>query len=491
MNNERLFKIGVNLVRFAWAVEIVAVSIGFLISIIVSYSVYFQINRIDDILTFGDYSTILVAGLPFVLVAIVEATKIPVATALMYAKHTSWRVVLFIGMLLLAMITFETMINGFERNFSNLTLSIDEKKSKELLLQHTIKNYEEQKRKINIINPWNVEQKWREKIKFANNNYNEKILAQREYTQTQIHEIGDLNKQKIDAELEKLYKQENEIYKQWDEERTGAAKRLRGLVNKNINTTSSDKETLTKELQALKEEMKLEMENSNFLTRPATEKKYRALIEKKEKRLYAVSDYSAGSKAIKEQTKSEEQLQTHLKTIGENYQRRVDNVRSRIEYLNKTLRTSQQSNEFLLKKYEQELKVFTQSATDDRDILIQTASTNRTGSLKKYGSIQSRVKAFDIKINDLKTQQRDIYYSINKLVNQNQVYRVATYISGKENAIEVPRDTVGFVALIWFGSLAFICSIAGVFLAISGIYIQKIYSDEYVQKELEVLAKKA
>jgi hypothetical protein len=91
------------------------------------------LNKTDRILSFGDYSSILVAALPFVLVAVVEAAKIPVATALMYAKHFWWRVLFFIGLVLLSTITFETMLNGFERNFSSLNISIDEKKKLILL----------------------------------------------------------------------------------------------------------------------------------------------------------------------------------------------------------------------------------------------------------------------------------------------------------------------------------------------------------------------
>jgi len=55
--------------------------------------------------------------LPFVLVAVVEAAKIPVATALMYAKHFLVRVLFFIGLVLLSTITFENHLNGFERTF--------------------------------------------------------------------------------------------------------------------------------------------------------------------------------------------------------------------------------------------------------------------------------------------------------------------------------------------------------------------------------------
>jgi ABC-type sugar transport system permease subunit len=109
------------------------------------------LNKIDRILSFGDYSSILVAALPFVLVAVVEAANIPVATALMYAKHFWWRVLFFIGMVLLATITFETMLNGFERNFSILNITIDEKKNGSLLLQDKVDVLENRKEKLILL----------------------------------------------------------------------------------------------------------------------------------------------------------------------------------------------------------------------------------------------------------------------------------------------------------------------------------------------------
>ena len=48
--------------------------------------------------------------------------------------------------------------------------------------------------------------------------------------------------------------------------------------------------------------------------------------------------------------------------------------------------------------------------------------------------------------------------------------------------MDVPRETVGLVALIWFASLAFISSVTGVILAIAGIYIQKCYDPELNEK---------
>ncbi len=478
MRSQRLFKIGTNLVKFAWAIEIVAVLIGFLISIIVSYSVYFEINRGDDGLAFNDYAAILVAGLPFLLVAIVEATKIPIATAMMYAKHKSWKVMLFIGVMMLTLITFETMINGFERNFANLTFAIDERKDKALLIQKSIDNIEEQKVKIDVIKLEKVENDYAKKVAMANENFNIQVQRHNEYIQTQMSGTDDDYKQKIDAELNKLYVKEASVYEAWDKERAELQKRLRNLLNQNIQGSTADKQTLERELRELKSEMKEKLADANFLTRPGVEKKYRKLISEKEKRLYTVSDYATGSKALDQQTATEKQLQEHLQIVGRNYQKRVDSIRSRIDYLNAQLKGQEESNEFLHNKYRTELEAFTLHASENKALTIKRAAEEKRKLYNENEVIQSKVQTLDEQIYGLKQQQTAINHDMNKLVNQNQVYRVAAYISDKEDAMEVQHSLVGLVALIWFASLAFISSVTGVFLAIAGIYIQKCYDPE-------------
>jgi len=483
MKNERLFNIGVYLVKFAWVVEIIAVLIGLLISIIVSYSVYTQLNITESEMTFSDYSAVLVAGLPFFLVAIVEASKIPVATALMYAKHTRWRIILFIGLVLLATITFETMMNGFERNFSNLTVTIDERKNDELLIQHKIDILEEKKRKIDIISPTEVEAAWNKRITRANKNFNERVSKQREFIEAQINALSKNDMNKFNDEIALLSIQENEIYKSWDKERDELRNRVRGLINQNIKGSTTDKEKLTQEIKELKKEMKKELSTASFLTKYAIQENYQKQIEKKEKRLYAVTDYAVGTNAIQQQTKSEEQLQEYLKIIGKNFQARIDTVRSRIDYLNNKIKKHQESNKFLEDKYRNELNTFTSDASNNRQVIVTKAFNDRKSRLTQYEKIQTQIQSYDEQIFKLIEKQRQIHHGINKLVNQNQIYRVATYVSNSENAIDVPHDTVGLVALVWFASLAFICALAGVFLAIAGIYIQRLYSGEYDIKD--------
>lgn len=478
MRNQRLFKIGVNLVKFAWAIEIVAVLIGFLISIIVSYSVYFEINRGEGSLRFNDYAAILVAGLPFLLVAIVEATKIPIATAMMYAKHKSWKVMLFIGVLMLSLITFETMINGFERNFANLTFAIDERKDESLLIQKSIDNIEQQKQKIDVIEIPSVEEAYAKKVALASENFNTQVQRHNEYIQMQLEGTDESYKEKIDAELSGLYSKEAKVYEAWDQERAVLQKRLRNLLNQNIEGATTDKQSLAKEIKTLKAEMKAKMADANFLTRPGVEKKYRQLISEKEKRLYTVSDFATGSKALDQQTATEKQLQDHLQLVGRNYQKRIDAIRSRIDYLNKQLKSQQNSHEFLREKYRSELENFTQHALKNKANTIKRAADEKNKLYNEFEVIQAKVRVLDAEIYELKKQQTAVSHDMNKMVNQNQIYRVAAYISDAEDAMTVSHSLVGLVALVWFASLAFISSITGVFLAIAGIYIQKCYDPD-------------
>jgi len=51
----------------------------------------------------------------FIIVAVVELTKIPLANAVYYSVRLFWRIVFLIALLLVNVSTFETIITGFER----------------------------------------------------------------------------------------------------------------------------------------------------------------------------------------------------------------------------------------------------------------------------------------------------------------------------------------------------------------------------------------
>ena len=117
------------LIRLAWTVEVIAVLIGLTISIVVSISANESYLNQDSVSLIGNYSSVLVAGLPFLLIAVVELCKIPLTFAFMAVKNVFWRGLFLFFVAFLCLITFETMLNGFERNFSNLNYAIDTRKN--------------------------------------------------------------------------------------------------------------------------------------------------------------------------------------------------------------------------------------------------------------------------------------------------------------------------------------------------------------------------
>ena len=117
------------LIALAWTVEIIAVLIGLTISIVVAVSAYNSFASESNVSLLDGTSAITVAALPFVLIAVVEITKIPLTFAFMAVRNLVWRLMFVAFVMFLCLITFETMLNGFERNFSNLNRSIDTRKN--------------------------------------------------------------------------------------------------------------------------------------------------------------------------------------------------------------------------------------------------------------------------------------------------------------------------------------------------------------------------
>ena len=61
----------------------------------------------------------------FIIVAVVELTKIPLATAVFYSVRLFWKIVFLIALLLVNVSTFETIITGFERINRERTKVVD------------------------------------------------------------------------------------------------------------------------------------------------------------------------------------------------------------------------------------------------------------------------------------------------------------------------------------------------------------------------------
>jgi hypothetical protein len=180
------------LLNMAWTVEILVAIIGICIAIIVIINAQGTQNledlkgrsiRLNDI-TFGGI---------FFIVAIVELTKIPLATAVYYSVRIYWKIIFLVGLLLVNVSTFETIVTGFERINRERTKIVDKK----IVKYHSIN--------------------------------------------TQLEQLEDnTNIKQFDGEINELRKQRSEINKQISEYNVTGQKRIQDIKDSGTNTSAID-----------------------------------------------------------------------------------------------------------------------------------------------------------------------------------------------------------------------------------------------------------
>ena len=114
------------LLNMAWTVEILVAIIGICIAIIVIINAQGTQN-VEDLAGRSLKLNDITFGGIFFIVAIVELTKIPLATAVYYSVRIYWKVIFLIGLLLVNVSTFETIVTGFERINRERTKVVDKK----------------------------------------------------------------------------------------------------------------------------------------------------------------------------------------------------------------------------------------------------------------------------------------------------------------------------------------------------------------------------
>ena len=103
-------------------VEVIASGIGFFFAISTGVVAYDQIPERER--TNATLMNAIQGALPFVLIAVIEPLKIPLAGGLYYVKSLGWKILIFFALTGLTIVTFETMFTSFEQNLTNVNGSV-------------------------------------------------------------------------------------------------------------------------------------------------------------------------------------------------------------------------------------------------------------------------------------------------------------------------------------------------------------------------------
>lgn len=461
------------LIGLAWTVEIIAVLIGLTISIVVSMSANESYSSQETASLIGSSASILVAGLPFLLVAVVELCKIPLTFAFMAVKNMFWRGLFLFFVAFLCVITFETMLNGFERNFSNLNYAIDTRKNSIENIDAEIELLDRRKERIQVFTAEDLNQETETIQLEIDEQYRTSVNRINSETQTVISGIDYSYQQTLDAEILSLMERRDGYYDSWNSERQQIEDRFSELLLGNLSDSRDERQRLLQELEQLKQEMNREMAVANFFTRTAVDNKYRRLIAAKNQQIDQITTGYLGGDALTKQATMEDQLKQQLTFANSKYEGRIEEVNQRIEDKKQEIIDQDDANTRLQNDM---LATAERSRANFMSIKLNQESelTEYTeGRQAELDTINEQVYEIEDKVFLLQNDQRNVQAEINHMINQNQVYRLAMYAFGKESPTEVDRQMVGIVALIWFGSLALIASVTGVMLCLAGFYLKR------------------
>ena len=322
------------LIRLAWTVEIIAVCIGFMISILVSVSAFR--SSTDSIGFLDSTSAILIAGLPFLLIAVVELCKIPLVFTFMNVRSKYWRSIFLFFVLFLCLITFETMLNGFERNFSNLNRAVDNRNNEIINIDSQIALLEKRRGYAQKFTEDDLTIEVEQKNEFLDQELNRNVRRINAVESNQLSGIDRGFEPQLDAEIRELMTLRDKYYDNWNSEKELIEERFTTMLVENVSGSRDERTRLLNDLNSLKEEMRVAMEDASFLTRSGVERKYRQLVKEKEQQLNGITTGYLGAAALEKQSLMENQLRQQIAFVNSKYERRIGDVNDRLHGSNPT-----------------------------------------------------------------------------------------------------------------------------------------------------------
>ena len=459
---------------FAWVIEIIAVLTGIAITIMVGIDTYnknLAITGIGKGVT--NYTNVAIASLPFLMVSIVELAKIPTAQAFYVTVNKFWKILFAAVLAFLALITFETALNGFERNFTNLNYQVSASRERldavngEVVFLQTQIEEAKTLTRSQIITDFERQNaifvKNREASMGALNTAMSRARTAKDNTQikaleTQRADLKEDRKREIDQRQDEIetvtssWKRKEEQIKEDDELRR--------------KTLIDERQQLEDRLRNLDTAMQAEVRGA-FLKQRVRER-YAPELEKLKRQ---IDQINGRLRSVSLAEKRNEGLKNYLRQkdqINSKYDTRMKEIDQRIAALDKNISEragfTQSDLDRERKRFDEERKRIEATYTKNRDEIIKHRDQRLTTLQEK----EAKIAGNEARIATLQEQIAVLRNDINQRANDNQIYRIAMMFDGNANtAADVSSAAVNMVGKIWFGSLAMVIATTGILLALA------------------------
>lgn len=478
--------IGKKLIIFAWAVEICAVIIGFAISIMQGITSFEELEaNKGGILGFGDYTNVFIAMMPFLMVAIVEITKIPFVGATYKTSHRKWKFVFGVSLVFLAFITFESALNGFERNFHALIFSIDKHKKELVALEEEIAPLTEKRERLANLSAPQIESEYSQRHAIISeersrqaNIIQDRIQGLRAASQTEY--IKGLNDQ-IDDRRDQVKALRADRQKEIDA-LINASTQLTENASSEISTQrrSLQQQLINEQnyLQTLRTEREKKIEDAGYFSENKVREQENKRVSQQEQKVEGLRTQLNELSDSDRQKQLRERFNKDIEAVKDRYQSREDKLNKEIQNISMTLSKSLGSRE---KDIENVIKTHMKELTSIEAKFQEQQKENETfreNSFKTLSQNKNLVSDIEKVLFEKQNNRVELRNLVNIKVGDNQVYRMAQWWFNKESAADLDRKDVMSIAGLWFGSLALLIAVTGILLAFASYVIRDPYIDD-------------
>ena len=480
------------LIVCAWIIEICAAGIGFFFAYTTGEATRKYLAQDTEAFIGDPEISVLLAMLPFMIIGVVELTKIPLAFAAYNAKGGFWKA-LFVGVLLsLCLITGETIFTGMERSLDNQLKYFEGDKKIQEELRVDVSNLEKRALELEAERPIDdIDREYDDEIgNFEDSHYIEvdEINSERESRLSTLEsqkaqsrdlfingssqdEVGNLQNQ-LDGLLARM--QSIEV------SRDNEVRNLRETAQKEIDSKESQINSLTDSIKGMTQEL----DGGGIFSSNADEK------EQLEAERVARSKAEIELEAVK--SKRDQDIENYRNEINIKIEE-LDNERSEIQA---KLTQARLKSEEAFNKEQDEINIEINALNKRFDTRLGNILSRyeEEKSLREQNYLEARNRAVRVQTDldqtraEIKSKREeiiDVEQTINSKAGEIQVMRfAATYAAftsdGERQGVEnVTPEDIGIVMLFWFGSIALIAATTGTVIAFASFYIRDQKNWEY------------
>lgn len=463
---------GKKLIIMAWIIEILVASVSFSIAMLFFLSSGDSNLKIAQVASSLNVNSIIV-GLSFLVVTIIELTKIPLASVFYYAGRVTWRITFFLALLAVNFLTFETIMQGFELAYNQRSSMVDdirkqvENKKDEIKNIEVISDSSSLDLQISQVND-EIQQLVDQRLKIEKQALEEKSKLAEE-AEVADPNIERLNKAISDANLEKKdYEDKKADYvKQRNDIKTGfGSKRKRDAITEEINKIEIKIKEVTDRIRKYEGDLERSSKASVSQNKQSIERIQQTSKKEVDKINQQITNI--------QQNQLQPLLDQKALSVEEkvNSEGRKKELNNELTALKKELKDA--AKESQIYRIAIKIKVFSEffsGAELEDDILrfdeeiveLERSKFKKTYFFffeRDYVPSQAYLKLVDNKIKLLEEKKLE---AINKVeIDENKVL----------DETDLTQKDVDRAFWIWFGSMALIISIIGSLVALAAFHLQ-------------------